>query len=271
MVKNLANFSSSRIFWFAQRNSYDLIYLTVFEKHTFLIDLLSHYGFQETKRIANGELVLEKIITNGALPALASDVLEYDRRHYPRFYDGSFAQKFIVPIQPNYHRRLFPEIAFGVELPLFPNEKLVPAHGPDRAPGNTIRKVYLCRAQTKRLRPGDILAFYMSKDIQYAGSQSITTVGVIEQVTEVQTGDDLIRATAKRSVFSAVDLSGMASFSNTPVKVIDFLLLGHLEPPITLQFLKRAGILLAAPQSITSLDEARYVRLRKHLNLGFAL
>ena len=32
-----------------------------------------------------------------------------------------------------------------------------------RTPGNTIRKVYLCRASTSRLKPGSILLFYRSR------------------------------------------------------------------------------------------------------------
>ena len=262
-----------QVLWFAQRNSYDLVYLTVYEKHTFLIDLLSYYGFEETKRLPNGELFLEKIITNGALPALTSDPFEYDRRYYPRFYDGPLAQKFIVPIQPDYHRKLFPEIAYGAELPLFPNERFSPvlAHGQNRAPGNTIRKVYLCRAQTKRTRPGDVLVFYMSKDARYAASQAITTIGIIEQVTQAKTSDDLVRATAKRSVFTAAELDTMVASSEVPIKVIDFLLSAHVEPAVSLQTLVSAGILAAAPQSITKLSEDRYSMLRQQLHLGFDL
>ena len=85
---------------------------------------------------------------------------------------------------------------------LFSREEfgLILAHGQERTPGNTIRKVYLCRAKITRLRPGDLLLFYMSKDVRYAASRSITTVGIVEQVIDVTTVDDLIR-TAKRSVF----------------------------------------------------------------------
>jgi hypothetical protein len=262
-----------QILWFAQRNTYDLIYLTAYEKHTFLIDLLRYYGFEETRRLQSGELVLEKIITNGLLPTLTSSTLKFDRQYYPRFYDGPLAQKFIVPIQPDYHRRLFPEIAFGTELPLFPHESFAPVLtlGQDRTPGNTIRKVYLCRAQTRQMRPGDLLAFYMSKDEGYAGSQSITTIGVIEQVSEARSAEDLMRATAKRSVFSAMDLGSMATASDGPVKVIDFLLVAHADPPISLRSLIGEGILAAAPQSIVKLSEARYLLLRRQLHLGFDL
>ena len=42
------------------------------------------------------------------------------------------------------------------------------AHGP-------IRKVYLCRARITRLRSGDLILFYMSKDQAYAANQSART------------------------------------------------------------------------------------------------
>jgi hypothetical protein len=111
-----------QVLWFAQSNFYDLVYLTAFPQQEFLIDLLSYYGFRETKHMANGELMLEKPILTGPIVVLPENVWQFDRIHYPRFYDGENVRKFCVPIQPNYHRRLFPEIAYGSELPLFPKE-----------------------------------------------------------------------------------------------------------------------------------------------------
>src|ERR1700730_6130868 len=254
--------------------SSDLTYVTAYPKHAFLIDMLAYYGFRETMKIDSGEIVLEKPIATGAFPGATGSVFDFDRAHYPRFYDGHVVRKFCVPIQPDYHRRLFPEIAFGRDLPLFPKEEfgLILAHGQERTPGNTIRKVYLCRAKTTRLRPGDLLLFYMSKDDRYAASQSITTVGDVEQVIDVTTVDDLIRHTAKRSVFSADDLSGMNPSVNSAVKTIDFLLAGHIEPPVRLDALIRDGVFSSRPpQSIAELTEERYVRLKPLIQLGYKL
>ena len=118
----------------------------------------------------------------------------------------------------------------------------MPTYGPARTPGNTIRKVYLCRAKITRLRPGDILVFYMSKDPNYAAPQSITTVGIVEQVANVATAEELIRQTAKRSVFSADDLTGMEPSRLSPVKLIDFLLAGHSEPAVGPDYLVTSGV-----------------------------
>ena len=107
----------------------------------------------------------------------------------------------------------------------------------ERIPGNCIRKVYLCRAKASSLKPGDLLFFYLSKDDELEASQSITTVGVVENVSECESADDLIRMTAKSSVFSAEELVGLTKpqgGSRSPVKVIDFLLVGHSKPTIAL-------------------------------------
>jgi hypothetical protein len=261
-----------QVLWFAPQNRYDLAYVTVFPKQAFLTDLLVAYGFKHTKTLPNGELMLEKTFVNGTLPEVAIDILGFDREHYPRFFSGYSVRKFCIPIQPDYHRRLFPEIAFGTELPLFPTTDFGPtlAHGSARSPGNTIRKVYLCRAKIMRLRPGDLLFFYMSKDEMYAASQSITTVGVVEQVANVTSGEELIKSTAKRSVFSAEDLVGMQPSPHSPVKMIDFLLVGHSQPSVPLDTLVSAGIFAnRPPQSIAELSEERYAALKGLLRLGF--
>ena len=60
--------------------------------------------------------------------------------------------------------------------------------------------------------------------------------------------------------------------SNTPVKVIDFLLMGHFDPAIPLDQLLEDGVFRRwPPQSITRLDEARFAKLRERLNFGFVV
>ncbi len=96
----------------------------------------------------------------------------------------------------------------------------------------------------------------MSKDQAYAASQSITTVGVVEQVANVTAAEELIRQTAKRSVFSAQDLTGMEPSPPSPVKMIDFLLVGHSQPSVPLATLVSTGIFTGRPpQSIAELSE----------------
>ena len=106
--------------WFGQANGYDVLYVTAFPNKEELIQLLSAYGFIVTGRQDNGELVIEKALKKGSLFVDdATDLLGLDRMSYPRFYDGVRAAKYCVPIQGAYHEKLFPEISFRPQPPLF--------------------------------------------------------------------------------------------------------------------------------------------------------
>ena len=250
-----------QIVWHAQCNRYDLVYLTAFAKQAALIRLIEEYGFRRESRRANGEFVFEKPIGRGPVTVPPTiTVLEADRRHYPRFVDGEDVRKFVIPIRQPYHRKLFPEVG--------PTAPGAPSSGVGK-PGNTIRKVYLCRAMTQQMQSGDMLFFYMSKGIGY-GSQSLTSVGIVESVRLSDDLDEVIRWTAKRSVFSVHDLSNLVSQRQPPLKIIDFILIGHLDPIISYKTLVEEGVLRGVPQSICKLSAVQYRKLKPLLRLGFS-
>ncbi len=260
--------------WHAQTNRFDNIYLTAFDKQTALISLLERFGFRKTYTNTGGESVFEKsmIYANIEVPD-GSDILELDRAIYPRVVDIPSVRKFLVPILPDYHKVLFPEIAYAKPLPLFGNhrrEDLITSTGKsNRTPGNTIRKIYLCRSPNTNLRPGDIILFYQSKDDDFANSQCVTTLGIVESVHEFSDVESLSTHVARRSVFSREELDAMFQARRTPVKAIDFLLVGHLEPPIALSELISSGAVRnRPPQSIAIVDEAAYQLLKPTLKLG---
>ena len=64
----------------------------------------------------------------------------------------------------------------------------------------------------------------------------------------------------------------MAPSKVSPVKVIDFLLIGHSQPSVPLSTLVSAGIFNGRPpQSVAELSEKRYEELKALLQLGFDL
>jgi ribosomal protein S18 acetylase RimI-like enzyme len=266
-----------KVLWHAQANKYDVVYLTAFEKQTALINLLEKFGFKKTYTNSAGEAVFEKAMLYSEIEFdEKASVLDLDRLVYPRIFDGPSVRKFIIPIRPNYHKILFPEIAYAAPLPLFGGtrrEDLISSIGrTDRTPGNTIRKVYLCRSPNKNLRPGDIILFYQSKDEDFANSQSITTLGVVEEVSEFSDLDALSQHVARRSVFSMNDLKSMMQESSKPIKVIDFLLVGHSDPPVGLKELISSGVFHSRPpQSIAIISGDAYRRLKRLLNFGFVI
>jgi hypothetical protein len=139
-------------------------------------------------------------------------------------------------------------------------------------PGNTIRKVYLCRAQTEAIAPGDLLLFYQSKSPTFSASQCLTSVGITENVLSTIDFDELVRMTAKRSVYSEIELKGLISASHRPIKVINFLLAGHLSPPISLPDLIRMGVFVnQPPQSISIVAPERFEPIKAYMNFGFKI
>jgi hypothetical protein len=229
-----------QILWFAQKNAFDLVYVTTFESQAVLIEVLQYYGFAMTGLNALGEQIYEKALPRHRLVSGANDNLfDLARLNYPRFTARSPASAFCIPVQSEFHDILFPELAAKVQFDLFTEAGVDRGDKATRRPGNTIRKVYLCRAMTQQLRPGSIVLFYRSYSRGYVASQSITSVGVMEAVHQAMSLDDLVRLTGKRSVYSEEKLAAFEATAHRPVKVIDFLLVGHIAPVIKLNDLKR--------------------------------
>ena len=257
--------------WHAQLNKFDIVYLTAFPKQTMLISLLARYGFHVLGENTRGELILSKALSRERLrPNEGQDLGELARTEYPRFSLHERARLYAIPVQWRYHKQLFPEAAKLVPLPLFGDQTL-DNRDALRVPGNTIRKVYVCRAQINDLRSGDVLFFYQSKDALALNSQSITTVGVVEQVRRAKDDRELSRYTAGRSVFSEESLRALAEAAPNGVTVIDFLFIRHLEPSVKLAQLLEKGVLRAPPQSITRMPRSALSALKPSMNFGFEL
>jgi ribosomal protein S18 acetylase RimI-like enzyme len=264
-----------KILWFAQANRYDATYLTAFPKHDFLIALLQSFGFEITKTLHTGELMLERRLhrEEEVLLAPSEEPLSKDLAIYPRYYSGPRVGKFVVPIQAQFHVALFPEIGEAAPLPLFPSDKYVvePGSGVGRTPGNTIRKVYVCRAATRQLKAGDLLLFYLSKSADLTRSQTVTSVGVVERVELASSANDLMRCVGRRSVYSRDALVRMLPTPAHPVVVIDFLLVGHLSTPAPVQTLVNMGAFSGRPpQSIARIRETAFQRVMPLLNVAYA-
>ena len=106
--------------WFAQKNGYDLVYLTTQPDQTFLIQILEYYGFHYTSSLTGDERVYEKPMSKMQLVAEPdADIFLTDRLNYPRFVADSRVTAYCVPIKGIYHRKLFPEIALQKPLLLF--------------------------------------------------------------------------------------------------------------------------------------------------------
>lgn len=256
-----------KIFWFSQKNKYDLIYITTYDGQTALIDLLEYYGFNHTTTKSDGERIYEKCMGVQALtPADNDNHFDVHRLNYPRFAITPNTAAFGVPIKESYHDILYPDLRRISQLDLFGELGL--GVGP-RRPGNTIRKVYLCRAKSMLGPSGSILFFYKGKSSSLP-SQAMSAIGVLEDVRLARSTRELLQMTGGRSVYSEKDLERWQASDLSPVKVINYLLAAYIDPAIGLTQLQKTKIIGEhPPQSIFRIPRSRLEDLLSLTDLGF--
>lgn len=170
-------------------------------------------------------------------------------RFYPSFYDGETVDKFLVPIRPEFHGRLFP--TYEKRHP-----KLAEFTGQFLSEGNAIKKAYLSHSNTRLLNQGDILLFYRSRD-----HKEITSLGVCEQVEYgISDADRVERLVGRRSVFTRREIEEMVE---TPTTVILFKWNFDLEKPLHYQRLIDEDALSGPPQTIQRLEDKAYEFIRE--------
>jgi hypothetical protein len=259
-----------KVFWFAQLNGYGLIYITTYDTQIALIELLEYYGFENTSINNKGERIYEKLIsTDRILPSSNQNRFDTHRQNYPRFIVDGNTEAFGVPIKEDYHDVLYPDLRqLPNQLDFFDPQGR--GNGPKR-PGNTIRKVYLCRSQSNLGSAGSLLMFYKGKS-KLAPSQAVTAIGVLEDVGLAKSTNELHRMTGERSVYSKRDLEKWNASTERPVKVINYLLSAYVDPAISIELLKQVGIFKNnPPQSIFKIEYIKLKKLLSFINLGFKL
>ena len=258
-----------QVLWYTQKNDYDLAYLTAYPDQVALIALLEFYGFQRTATKDDGELILERTFSNHRLERDDhTPVYETDRKNYPRFVADKKLRGFVIPILESYHDTLYPELRDARQPDFF--RDFGKESGPKR-PGNTIRKVYLCRASSNLGDSGSVLFFYKGRSDE-APSQALTAVGILEEVALARSTEDLMLLSGGRSVYSEHQLSNYQASPASPVKVINYLLVDYIDPPIALDELQGTGIFAGQPpQSIMELKGKRLRDTLARCNFGFEI
>lgn len=228
------------IFEFVEQNLYDYAYFTTFPKQNHLIEFAREFGFiKSPKSLPSGEIALVKCFKYKPSDIIGLDPLDFNILYGPRV--SSFEQNatFIVPIQPTFHVSLFPELSAS-QRPLFSTFQ--------KPCGNSIRKAYLCHSPTRKIRPGDNLCFYRSRDLS-----ALTCLGVVEETYRSTSSKEIARYVGKRTVYSYPEIE---SLCKKEVLAILFRLSRPITPNITLRNLMENSILKAQPQSITELNQS---------------
>lgn len=219
-----------------------------------LANLITEFGFERKAKLnQTGETIyLKKIIRDEEDKIVEPTVLS--RVYYPSYYDGVEVNKFIVPIAPKWHDKLFTECKSmnrkwrQPTIPEFEGEFIVE--------GNTIEKAYICNSNIKKVASGDILLFYRSKD-----QSAITSLGIVEKVFPgIRNKDEIIRSVIKRSVYSLPDIEEM---EGKTFLIILFRWHFDLPNPLTFKELKEIGVLKGPPRSLAQIDHEKYITVKK--------
>lgn len=175
-------------------NKCNAIYITLYkEKQDFLVRLLEDFGFLEIGNIKDESIYTKYFYIENKEESEQLDHLNFHIRYFPYFNNNEDVSKFIIPIQPRYHERLFPEIQF--QGALFPFEE---------SDSNAIKKAYICNSPLKKINPGDILIFYRSRDLK-----SITNLGIVESTIRSLNPNEIASFVGKRTVYSYEEIEEM--------------------------------------------------------------
>jgi hypothetical protein len=229
------------------KNSLDELYLTHFVKpNDQLIPLISEYGFESMGKNKRGEGIFLKSLYPDRAILRKTPPVEVSQRYYPSFRDGVEVGKFLIPIRPEYHARLF--VDYGNR------QTTLSEHGGQFIiEGNTIKKAYLSSSRIKSLSKGDLLLFYRSID-----EQQVTSIGVVDGVHHFSHSlDEVMKLVVKRTVYSRDEIAEMLK---QPTMVILFRWHFHLPEPVGRDQLSEIGI--APPQSIVKIDEDQYTKIK---------
>ncbi len=234
-------------FDYCSRNRISAAYLTTFPKKIYLRVLLEDFGFDIIGKNLMGELIYAK---DFLAPQSLKDMnpLEYCKSYFPKFYDGELVRKFVVPIRPEYHDRLFADVK-GRQTFIDEFVDMVIEQ-------NTIKKAYVCNSRITKIRSGDILLFYRSRK-----KQGITGIGVVESVLRQPASiDELIAFIGPRSVYSKDELDQL---HKRGALAILFRYIGQLPSHVNRDKLLELGALSKPPQSIVTMDNISYNRLKE--------
>jgi len=218
-------------FRYATDNACEHIFLHAHpEEQDYLIRLLDDFGFQQAGTYQSRDVVVVKAHPRVAPLAGDLNALEYVRRYFPHFRADQSVAKFIVPIQPQYHAILFPDLE--AQGSLFGSGNV----------GNAIKLAYLCHSRVGSINPGDVLLFYRTHD-----AQAVTSVGVVELH---ETSNDVAKIATlvrRRTVYSLDEIRDLAT---KPTKVILFRLIRHLDHPVSYDWLQENGVVTGPIQTI---------------------
>jgi hypothetical protein len=231
-------------FKYAIERGVPYVYLHTYGKeHEMLVSLCQDYGFELAGKYEDRDDVYIKKMSAPVSVPDGMSTLGYAVTYCPHYLDSAVVGKFIIPIQPEYHNDLFADSS-DMASGLF-------AHDPSQysPQSNTIKKAYICHANTMQIDAGDLLFFYRTHD-----RKSIECMGVVEQTYRGREVDKVLPLVSKRTVYSREEIEGLLR-KDTLVILFRFI---RYFSPLSRRVLAEAGI-NGQIQSIRRISHEQYL------------
>lgn len=235
---------------FAYFNKKEAAYVEIKKKeeNDYLINWFASFGFQHDgeRNVSLG--IPDSVMVKRTLPVSeniveTSNILEIDIKHFPYFVKPPYVDAFLIPIKPTYAKILFPDLESQLKIPGL--EGILPC-------GNAIKKCYVCKSNTKKIKKGDLLFFYESER-----NKAVISSGFVEDIIISKMAKDIQKFIGKRSVYSDKNIKRMQD--GRDIIALKFRYCGGLiktsggllKPiSISIETLKRKKVLTVPPRSI---------------------
>lgn len=235
------------VFLYAESNNYDFIFFSAFPEQKDLISFAMDFGFRIVMPFHGQEIACVKSLKPSDTDIKTMSPLELHIQYGPKRTKFENNSSFIVPIRPDYHALLFPELEHQSHF-----------FDGDIACGNGIKKAYLCNSPCKTVSLGNNIFFYKS-----GGSKIITTLGIVESTLRSSEPEQIARFVGSRTVFSFSRIKRCCH--SQEVLAINFRLVSFIQP-IAMSKLIEHGILKDYPQSIIELSSAANLKIETLVN-----
>ena len=229
----------------------DEIYVTLFENKreevVALKNLFLNWGFEYyTKKKSNGELVLLKKIDKYSQNKSIKE-------NYPLVKED--ANLYFLPIKPEYHFRMFPDL-------ILEREK-----GKERyeiAIENCLEKIYATKfSYFSGIEPGDLLVIYRmgeeGRSKKYGSC--ITGIAIFEEYKKCSSKEEFLKFCKNITVFSTDELNSF--YDNNYKSIVKMIYLKPIQPKIILKELQDKGLIGPGqgPRILEKIDKNKFCKI----------
>lgn len=180
----------------AMDENVDVCYVTIYQKHGTLIDLVQHFGFELYGTKGKGKY--KENVYLKRMRRVTGDI----NKDFP-LVNINGVRKYLLSIYPKYHSIMFPDSILNTE-----SKDIIT----DVSYTNSIHKIYVCTMdQVEDLEYGDIVVLYRTAEAGKAAEYSAvaTSICVVEDVKhqrKFDSFDAFYKYASKYSVFDRQDL-----------------------------------------------------------------